>query len=387
MHTQTTKLSLIVLGISFLITGCGGANKDNKPQKNDSAKTSETSCGNTQVSASKDGIKQIKINAASYDCWAYIELESGKSLALNDEQAKNSNQWHLAFKRNKIKANGGDSGAGKVSVALADDQAEFYNNSQKPRPVVKTFINATADAYQDDLKRAYDASKLSFKVDQNTPAIQSWYTYNPSTHQISANSNYFWIMQNSDDSTYVKFKLTQASYNSLGFEYYLQTSSDAAFKNTKQTLTAQVEANKKEVCIDFDTNQTLDCSASGWDIRYEANPMARKINLWLNSNVHGGGKGKALTLESSHWAQSDYSKVDGVIKNHLQEDKGSGVLEDKTWWAYNLKSEHKLWPNFRTYVIKVGDSNPAYYNLQVVNYYSLGDSGSPEIHLYQPREN
>lgn len=388
MHSNISYLSLITFSLSLLIASCGGGNKNNSPasQKTLNNKTSCTA-GNTQVSSTTDGIQKIKINAASYDCWGYISLANGKQVKLSDKQAKASNQWHLAFKRNQIKANGGDSGTGKVSVALADKQAEFYNSDKKP--ISDKFINASADAYQDDLKKIYDASTLSFKMDSDTPAIKDWYVYNRSTHKISANTDNFWIIQNSDDSAYVKFRLTQASYDSIGFEYHLQTAADAQFQSTKKTLTANVDKTKKEVCIDFDTAKTLDCTDKNWDIRYESNPQERKINLWLNSTIYGGGKGKALNLKSAQWSVKQYASVDSIIKRHLQEDKSSSVLEDKdkTWWAYNLRGQHKLWPNFRTYVIKIKNkSTTDYYNLQVVNYYSLGDSGSPEIHLYKSRE-
>ena len=44
--------------------------------------------------------------------WLYVALSSGQAVALTDPQALESQAWDLAFKRNLIRTNGGDSGPG-----------------------------------------------------------------------------------------------------------------------------------------------------------------------------------------------------------------------------------------------------------------------------------
>lgn len=356
----------LVALVVVILSACGGG------------KSSEQSVTNKKI----EGVKEVKINAASYTDWYYFNLATQTRVNLTEAQAKNSAGWHLAFRRNHIRTNGGDSGIGKVSLALADAQSEFYD-SQK-NPIKGMFINATKDAYLDDLKKSYDYGSLTFEADKNQPAIKDWYKYNSSTHQISANTDNFYLLQNSAGDGFVKMKLLAASDTELQFEYYLQTRDDTAFINTKHSLTARIASGKNVVCIDFDTHQTVDCSSPDWDLRYQVNMAQRYIYLWLNSNIYGKGDGKGLGLPITKWAE--YSAVDNIMANHLHEDKSTSLIAaDKDWWAYNLNGRHGLWPNYRTYIIKVGDTaNVQYYHMQIINYYSLGASGSPEVRLYQP---
>lgn len=48
---------------------------------------------------------------------------------------------------------------------------------------------------------------------------------------------------------------------------------------------------------------------------------------------------------------------------------GSAFSGNSDKWYYYYFGEHKILPNFRVYVIKVGNDNPKYYNFQVLGYY------------------
>lgn len=56
---------------------------------------------------------------------------------------------------------------------------------------------------------------------------------------------------------------------------------------------------------------------------------------------------------------------------------GSSFSGNSDKWYYYYFAEHKVLPNFRVYVIKVGKDNPKYYNFQVLGYYKDENRTAP----------
>jgi hypothetical protein len=76
-------------------------------------------------------------NAKDKNPWVYVSLATGAAVALTDPQALDSTSWDLAFKRNLIRTNGGDSGPGQggaVRIALGWDQVDRATLGKKTLP-------------------------------------------------------------------------------------------------------------------------------------------------------------------------------------------------------------------------------------------------------------
>ncbi|ASP38324.1 hypothetical protein CHH28_06355 [Bacterioplanes sanyensis] len=382
---QQTHLSprlswLAVIAAGLILSGCGSDDSSSSNAAPGDTAGGDTSDGDQTDggSPSTDAYQVARINAASYDSWAYFDLLQGKQVSEQDT-------WHLALQRTQIKLNGGVSGAGDVAGALLDEQAEFYLDGDASSSV---FTNAVADTEAQALTASYDLSELQWSSDRYSTAMQDWYVYNPTTHQISAPQQSGWLVRHADGATYSKVAITDLSYGAISLSYHTQAAVTQQFAGEQQTLTATLEEGSSERCIDFDSAAAVDCSSADWEWRFEIDLAKRAINLWSNGGVHGDGNAAAfgpITAEqlSSYTSATQINGQD--FSRHYSTDSSNSVFSEHSWYAYNLTGEHKLWPNFRTYAISLDkdDANAPVFALQVSNYYSLGDSGSPELRFRQ----
>ncbi|TVV45963.1 HmuY family protein [Thalassolituus sp. C2-1] len=355
----------LATGSALLLSGCGGDDGD-------------SSNGNTD----SNSFSSLKINAASYTDWQYVNLSSGELVTLTAEQAATSTDWHIALRRTEVKINGGVSGSGNGKGALAATPDGFYD--AEGNAVASVFTNADADIQAQALSAEYNLADLTFKADSYVPAIQDWYIYNPANHQISANSANGWLLRHADGTTYSKFVLDAVSYSEITVRYETQATDTTQFAGGEKTLTAAVADGATELCLDFDAQAAADCSGSDWDLRYEINLAARAINLWSNGGVYGDGNGAAFgaIVAAELAAYTSATMVDSTsIAAHYSADSASSIFSESSWYAYNLSGAHKLWPNFRTYIVDADSNteNSEKFAVQISNYYSLGGSGSPEI--------
>ena len=380
MHTSR-KLSsrkpflMTALASSIILIGCGGDDSDSSSNSNNTPDNSDKSW------------QSLQVNAADYVAWKYVSLTDGKVLELNDAAAATSTDWHLAFRRSAVKLNGGVSGLGKVAGALADAQAEFYSDD---KPSASVFTNVNADTEVAALDVAYDVAALTLSKDTYQHAFDDFYSYNPQTHQISAKTDTFWMLRHADGQTYSKLTIDALSYGNVTLNYVTQAADTSQFAATEHTLTAAFAEGQARLCLDLDTKMAVDCSstADSWDLMYEVNIAQRITRMWTNGGVEGSGNAGAfgnldIANKDSYTSATDSNGQD--ISRHYSTDSSRSVFAEHGWYAYNLSGQHKLLPNFRTYLIDLDndDSGSAQYTVQIVNYYSLGASGSPEIR-FQP---
>lgn len=145
-------------------------------------------------------------------------------------------------------------------------------------------------------------------------------------------------------------------------------------------------------CYDFDVKKMVDCATStAWDVKLINS--GHGLQFWTNGGVSGAGKGGAWGLmplaelaEFKDATKASDGKTD--ISHHYQADSNSSIFSDKVWYTYNLKGRHKLYPNFRTYLVTTDSRSDAatstttkpVYALQVIGYYNdAGTSGYPKI--------
>jgi len=82
------------------------------------------------------------------------------------------------------------------------------------------------------------------------------------------------------------------------------------------------------------------------------------------------------------WTELAANDSDPGVPQLYNTDSTGGVFTDNTWYAYNLTDQHKIWPNFRTFLIKadIDDSESMVWALQIVGYYDQnGTSGQPTV--------
>jgi hypothetical protein len=379
---KITRLSLLAF-TSIGLVACGG--DDN----NDSTETVADDIIDTNpVSNVEETTYQtLQVNAADYDEWKYISLVNGSILELTDEAASASTDWHLALRRTAVKLNGGVSGPGAVAAAVADAQTEFYDSEGGANTSV--FTNADADIEAEALDIDYDTSVLTFISDSYEPAMTDWYAYDFTTHQISADTSVGYLIRHADNATYSKLFIDAVSYTDITVRYTTQAADTTQFADSENTFSASFAEESTELCLDLDVGESTACTNDTvWDLRYEVNLSARAINIWTNGGVYGAGNGAVF-------GPTDIDTVEGYtsatiinnydISTHYTADSSLGLFADNSWYAYNLLGEHKLWPNFRTYIIDLDSNDDASTKIafQVSNYYSLGASGSPEIRFQE----
>lgn len=365
------------------ISACGG---DDSSSNSDPADESPVAPAGDDENESPDAERAEfttkKVNAASYSDWVYVDLANDRVLDIDEETAATSSEWHIALRRTAIKLNGGDSGNGNVAAALADAQDDFYDENGDPDANI--FMNADADIEATALSAAYDASTLNFVQDSNEPAMADWYSYDFVTHQISADSSVGFLIRHQDGETYSKLFLDAVSYTDITVRYTTQASGTSQFAGSEQTFSASFDDDATLLCLDFDSAQAVSCEDSGWELRYEVDLSRRAINMWTNGGVFGDGNGAVFgAIEATELAAyTSATNINGSnISSHYKQDSSTGIFSEQTWYAYNLSGQHKLWPNYRTYLIDsdVTDEAATQFTLQISNYYSLGASGSPEL--------
>ncbi len=358
---------------TVLMTGCGSDSDSNSGGDNNGGED-----GGSDVS-----YEAMSINAASYTDWVYVSLANGEVLTLDEATAATSTDWHIAFRRSNIKLNGGVSGSGAVKGAVADAQDDYYTDGAANASV---FTNASADTEAAALDVEYDTSDVEYVTDTYATAFDNFYVYDSTTHQISANTDSGWLVRHADNATYSKVTISQLSYAGIDLEWVTQAADTQQFAGNALTLSETFADGDTLLCLDLDTQQSVDCdsAAADWDLQYEVNLDTRAIRMWTNGGVRGTGNGGVFgELEVATLA--DYTSATDVngqdISSHYVADSSASVFSEHSWYAYNLNGEHKLWPNYRTYLVDLdsADETAAQYTLQVANYYSLGGSGSPEI--------
>lgn len=178
--------------------------------------------------------------------------------------------------------------------------------------------------------------------------------------------------------------------------------SEVGFSNSAKW---QVELSKKggdgaldyeRLCYDF-VNEAqgvdVECqSGNNWGIIVD---NGQSPTFWTNGGVtNPNAEGAAFGLfnwdELKKWqdATHDPSAPNTSLANLYKEDTATGVfsadMDANSWFAYNLKGMHQIWPNFNVYLISQ-DSSQNYtpenaYALQIIGYYG-GSSGSQSGHL------
>lgn len=400
------QISLLVAtsAITLALTGCGGSGSSGSGSNNNSGDTSASVDTQPKAVVTIDettGIKSVAINASDYENYVYINLETGEAVDIDAAEASTSTEWHMGIRRYTAILNGGASGAGTTAGALAAEQEDFYDAGE---PDNNVFLNATPASEEEHLLASYDLDTLTFEEDSPSASIQGsgdvsgtmmdlgWYNYNLATHALSVNDDNWWLLRSHDGNSYAKFHASALTYDrttglDVTFEFDVQPSGASTF-NSSATFNGLIPADGGESCFDFDTDSTVDCSETTWDLKLEI--VGRNWNLWTNGGISGNGVGATFgplpTDTADEYTNGTNAPAGNVIVSHYVQDKNAGIFEANPWYEYNLTEQHQLWPNFRVYVV---DTNPAdadakKFAVQITSYYSnTGVGGHPTIRIIE----
>ncbi|PID63927.1 MAG: hypothetical protein CSB44_00195 [Gammaproteobacteria bacterium] len=389
----------MLVATSCALAACSSSDDDDGNNANDSngentgtetggGENTGTEGGSSSATATTvDGITSIRIDATAggfgaddndpANHWTYYDISNATVLDLSDEAAASSNEWDIAFKRNNVILNGGVSGNGQVKGGIVDAQLDFYNEENEPLKDV--FMAATAENELAALTEATDMSAVEFLSDHYVANIvgtgqtgdNSWFLYDPSTHQLSANADAWFAVRGASGDSYAKLHVTdiQTNERQVTTELFIQGAGASNFDTNTTTWVASPGAEGGKVCYDFETMGEMDCdsAADSWDLQLDISADGRSWNLWTNGGVYGSGDSGGSFGPMDAALATD--TVNGASVPNWFDDTTGGVFADYPWYVYNLNGSHRLWPNFRVYAIETPEGT---YKLQLVGYYDEG---------------
>ncbi|WCN12220.1 hypothetical protein GV054_03960 [Marinomonas mediterranea] len=363
---------LLLLPFLACLAACdSSSDSDDNNSDNNSTTTSD------EASSSQDDAVTTIENIDATNGWAYVNLASKSTVQSTDT-------WHIAFSATSTMTN-----TDTVTNAIVASQSDFYSDGSANSSV---FTNATASSELEHLTAAYDLtdSSYTFATDTLTTAINSgttkWANYNSTTRAYDANSDAWWVIRNSAADAFAKLNATSISYTdynstthqvsgvSISLNLYIQSATDSGFSTAVTTWTPSSTSDSGAFikCYDIDSTAEVDCSTDGWDIKADIDYNSYKFNLLLNSGVSGSGSAGASTSYDSDGVNAIASGSDINSRSFVTDAMSNVYTDDATqWYEYNLTGQHKIWPNYRVYAVKV--ANGATYLMQITSYYNTTD--------------
>lgn len=163
------------------------------------------STGQVTVSGEQDGIVSLVVDAsaggfmaAANNPYIYVNLATKARVDITDPQADASTAWDLAFKRDNIRSNGGDSGPGNAQVAslLAAD----FGTITATDAVGADFA---LDAFIDQV----NCDPIVDAVGKPLTVFDGWYDYDLSTMTLTP-ADRVYLVRGADGTSLYKLRIT-----------------------------------------------------------------------------------------------------------------------------------------------------------------------------------
>jgi len=152
----------------------------------------------SDIGSQQTTVLQYTIDARSREDWVYFSFEEGVAISTSQEAL----DWGLAFRRNDLLTNGGESNP--LGMGGAVDLGEL--------PLAEA--EAPSDGFLTD---ATDEER-----GLENPALHKWYNYNWTTHIISSKNHTYALRTPSGDVallTFVSYYCEDGSSGCLTFQY------------------------------------------------------------------------------------------------------------------------------------------------------------------------
>jgi hypothetical protein len=287
--------------------------------------------------------------------WTFVRLgETADTVAV--AQPGTSTVWDLAFFSTGVMLNGGEAGPkGVIGHCICQNRgsSDAQILAMTPESELADFEAVTATSIP--------AADSLWKSDALTPAITGWWSYNPVTHQVSADPTKTWKIRLAEATNpgFAKFRVTglanatQTSAGRVTIEYATQTSVGATMSATKSAV---LDATSGRVYFDFARGTTTD--ANDWDIALEG------YAIRINGGASGSGLAGAVLASESFGSMTDASDAPATI---YRSDAYGGVFDAHRWYKYNLTGNNDIAPTYDVFLIKRGAE---VYKVQLIGYYN-----------------
>lgn len=289
--------------------------------------------------------------------WAYVALgESATQVTVTD--AATSTGWDIAFNATRVMLNGGAAGpGGVVGYCLCQNAAATEGQIEAMTPA------AELGGFEAVTLAAVPAAGSAWESDALDAAITGWYSYNVTTHEVSAAPSEVWKVRGSGSAPeYAKLHVTDIAGATqtdarVTIEYAVQP---AAGGTMGAAQTAVLDGHAGPVRFDFATGAVVDTDS--WDI------MLDGYDIRINGGVSGPGGAGAAATDEDFAAVTDASDAG----THYRGDAFGGVFALHPWYRYNLDGNHTIFPTFDVFLLKRGT---AVYKIQIIGYYNTaGDA-------------
>lgn len=358
-----------VSALGLALAGCGGGS-DNSI--NDGASNDD---------GTPDSVRQVVLDASSDT--VYLNLGSGTTVSEGED-------WHLAFNRYSVLVNGGVSGSGKVAGAIGDPQDDFYDDSGNPD--ASALMNTNAEAELEHLKDVFPEPE-KWQEDGDVLAFgDDWSVYDSATGNITQVDGIGYLVRSGSGDSYARMRVNNFDFptregngiRDFELEFWVQAAGSVQLSPTSISFTPPEDYDGGDTCFDFDTNAGVACSGTDWDVMvgFSGYDWYLKTNSGPSGPGNGGALGPLDWTELSAYTSATIDSSGASLAMAYAADTTGGVFTDYSWYEYNLGGAHKLWPNYRVYLINADsddDSSPV-YGVQVINYYGdNGTSGQPVV--------
>ncbi len=299
------------------------------------------------------------IDASSETDWTYLDL--GNAEIVTPANPDDSTEWDLAFRRYKVKINGGVSGTADMAVVPYFETE--YNTPLDPPTEGWVTDEADADADGDP-----------------EYALDTWFDYDSSTHEVTPADVIYVVRDAQGDLAKLQFL---AYYDDAGTPGYIHIRW-GPLSDEQQTDTGETGDTGERGCstdsskltsTDLGDGVTLTQAYTGSEDEYvcfsfaTAGMVTKGWDLaWLKWDIQGG------PTEIAILPKQDFDALTQAPAKGYRTDSDEKGLVLQDWYIYNTEV-HTLDPRDEVYVMHTAADQ--YYKMKILSYYPDGDTEQP----------
>lgn len=318
-----------------------------------------SACTESSTGPSPEPAELLTVTLDGSTAWAYADLDAATP-AITVANPSTNADWDVAVNATSVMLNGGQAGpAGMLGWCLCQNGAATDAQVQAftPETQLAAFTAVTA--------ASAPADPAAWRADSLASAISGWWTYNPTTHVVSADPSKTFLVRTAEGAAFAKVHVTaladatQAHAGKVSLEFAVQPSATAPLGAKKQVT---VDASGGRVYFDL-VNGAVS-TAADWDLALEG------YDIRVNGGASGGGQAGAVVSSDPFDSITNAAAPPASV---FKGDSYGGIFKTKPWYRYNLTgSDHQIWPTFDVYLLRRGST---LYKVQVTSYY--GSAGEP----------
>lgn len=366
---QTLKLSVVAL--SLALAACGSSSNNNEPEVVEPT-TPTTPTPPPVVQGEVFG--PFSTGSSQEPVTVYWDLDTDSAVELTAEEAATDTVWDVAFQRYKVFLNTSNPD-NPVSAYNMNNNAEFYGEDGAVNAELITAATADSELqeYLDVVTANIPEDDTMFHNDVTERILDGYYTYDFTTHSVTANAENFYIVKNND--MYTKFAVTNLTQNervaadltlSISYDFgdAVELVLDGAALCTDGATHAYVDfATASTVAADEAHDLTVLCATGGFDFELGITETATAYQDFDNA---------VATAEDA-----DIYSSYGYFKTNEYTVLGFSAITHGSFdstWVYGANGGHTLWSDYNVYIIKTADKH---FKMQFISYYDAdGTSGN-----------